>query len=122
MTVSISFVLLVSTALPHAFDWGQADTLVAMFFPREKDGNRVARVPKARTSLGRIVLRFSDYSAEAHTVNAKGYPRATEMRWVGPPNAVRCCSLGAVFVKASIHRPVGNDPLRRGRRSGPDTC
>jgi hypothetical protein len=38
------------------------------------------------------MLRFNNYSMNRF-VNAKGYyPRATGVRWVGPPNAVRCCS------------------------------
>jgi hypothetical protein len=36
--------------------------LVFIVFSAERDGNRVARVPKARTPCGEIVVRLSDYS------------------------------------------------------------
>lgn len=87
-------------------------------FFRRKNGNRLAGVLKARTTLGKIVLRFSDYSLKRVSLTRRDYARATRARCVGPLSAVRCCSLGEVIVKSQTHRTCGK--RRKLRRKAAD--
>ena len=65
----------------------------------------MARVPKARTSLERIVLRVSDYLLK-RTLLTRSLPGSDGSAVGMTAERSQMLLLGAVFVKGSIHQPV----------------
>jgi hypothetical protein len=78
-----------------------------MLFSAGRDGNRLARVPKARTTSGTIALSFIDYSLKRVSLT-EGASRAARVQWVRPPNARVCCSRVQFLSRPRTYSPVEN--------------
>src|SRR5580704_3688557 len=60
---------------------------MSVFRFARSDGNRVARIPKPRIPLGKIVLRFSDYSLNRISLTRRASAERSE--WGGYEHRVR---------------------------------